>query len=320
MKIFNSLEAITPDFHHTYVTIGNFDGVHIGHQCIFNRIQSEAKQAGAKTAVMTFDPHPKMILHPERRPFYLIATKEEKMALLEKNGIDAAFLIPFSLDFAKTTAQTFVQDILWQHLRVRKVFIGHDYTFGYGKEGNQAFLEKYGQNLGFSVSVIDAVKLSDTIISSTLVRQCILDGEIHKAMTFLGRPYNIKGTVIKGYRRGEGLGFPTANLDPEKVLLPKEGVYAAWIILENQQFDAVLNIGYNPTFSNDHLTIEIHLLDFKEDLYGKTLQVYFVDRLRDEMKFATAEKLALQIRHDVIHAKEVLQQQGRQNDLPLYFT
>jgi len=320
MKIFNSLEAITPDFHRAYVTIGNFDGVHRGHQYIFNQIQSEAGQVGAKAAVMTFDPHPKMILHPERRPFYLITTLEEKMALLEKSGIDAVFLIPFSLNYAKTTAQEFVQDILWQHLHVRKVFIGHDYTFGCGKGGNQAFLEKYGQNLGFSVSVTDAVKMSDTIISSTLVRQCILDGEVHKAMTFLGRPYNIKGTVIKGYRRGSDLGFPTANLDPEKVLLPKEGVYAAWIILESQQFDAVLNIGYNPTFSNDHLTIEVHLLDFKKELYGKTLQVYFIDRLRDEIKFTTSEDLVLQIRQDVIHAKYLLKQQADQDELPLYFT
>jgi riboflavin kinase/FMN adenylyltransferase len=268
---------------------------------------------------MTFDPHPKMILHPERRPFYLIATLEEKMALLEKSGIDAVFLIPFSLDYAKTTAQTFVQDILWQRLRVRKVFIGHDYTFGCGKEGNRAFLERYGQNLGFSVSVIDAVKISETIISSTLVRHCILDGEVRKAMIFLGRPYNIKGTVVKGYRRGNDLGFPTANLEPEKVLLPKEGVYAAWAILENQRFDAVLNIGDNPTFSNDRLSLEVHLLDFQEELYGKTLQVYFVDRLRNEVKFTTAEELAAQIRQDVIHAKELLQQ-ARQDNLPLYFT
>ena len=319
MKIFNSLEAITPDFHHAYVTIGNFDGVHAGHRYIFNQIQSEARRAGAKAVVMTFDPHPKMILHPERRPFYLIATLEEKMALLEKSGIDAVFLIPFSLDYAKTTAQTFVQDILWQRLRVRKVFIGHDYTFGCGKEGNRAFLERYGQNLGFSVSVIDAVKISETIISSTLIRHCILDGEVRKAMTFLGRPYNIKGTVVKGYRRGNDLGFPTANLEPEKVLLPKEGVYAAWAILENQRFDAVLNIGDNPTFSNDRLSLEVHLLDFQEELYGKTLQVYFVDRLRDEVKFTTAEELAAQIRQDVIRAKELLQQ-ARQDDLPLYFT
>jgi len=320
MKIFNPLETVTPDFHQAYVTIGNFDGVHIGHRYIFNLIQAEARQMDAKAVVMTFDPHPKMLLHPERRPFYLITTLEEKMALLEKSGIDAVFLIPFSLDYAKTTAQAFVHDFLWQHLHVRKVFIGHDNTFGCGKEGNQAFLEEYGQRLGFSVSVIDAVKMSDTVISSTLVRHCILDGEVGKAKIFLGRPYNIKGTVVKGYRRGNDLGFPTANLDPEKVLLPKEGVYAAWIILENQQFDAVLNIGHNPTFSNDHLTIEVHLLDFKGELYGKTLQVYFVDRLRDEIKFTSSEELVQQIRQDAIQAKDLLKQQPCHDDLSLYFT
>ncbi|MDR2861146.1 MAG: bifunctional riboflavin kinase/FAD synthetase [Syntrophobacterales bacterium] len=318
MKIFNSVEAITSDFHHAYITIGNFDGVHIGHRCIFKQVQSEARQAGAKAVVITFDPHPKMILHPERRPFYLIATVEEKMALLEEAGIDAVLLIPFSLDYAKITAQSFVHDILWQRLHVRKIFIGHDYTFGHGKEGNQKFLEEYGQSLGFSTSVINAVKMSGTIISSTLIRHCILDGDVRQAMAFLGRPYNIKGIVAKGYGRGNNLGFPTANLEPEKVLLPKEGVYAAWVILENRRFDAVLNIGCNPTFSNDHLTIEVHLLDFREELYGKSLQVYFVDRLRGEIKFTTPEALASQIGQDAALAKKLLNQ-ASQNDPPLYF-
>jgi len=320
MKIFNSPEGLTPDFHHAYITIGNFDGVHTGHRYIFERIQAEARQRDVKAVVMTFDPHPKMILHPERRPFYLLTTLEEKMTLLEKSGVDAVLLIPFSLDYAKITAQSFVHDILWQRLRIGKIFIGHDYTFGRGKEGNQAFLEKHGQNLGFSVSVIDAVKSSDdAVISSTLVRRCILDGEVRKAMTLLQRPYNIGGTVIRGYRRGNNLGFPTANLAPEKILLPGKGVYAAWVIAENRRFDAVLNIGYNPTFGNDHLTIEAHLLDFKGDLYGKNIQVYFIDRLRDEIKFTTPENLMAQIRQDIVLAKDLLKQQSLQ-DLPLYFT
>lgn len=322
MKIFRSLEELTPDFRDAYVTIGNFDGVHVGHRYIFNRIIEEAHQAGSKAVVITFDPHPKMVLHPERRPFYLIATLEEKMALLEEIGIDGVFIIPFSLEYARTTAQSFVCDVLWKSFRVKKVFIGHDYTFGRGKEGKQQLLEDYGKKLGFGVAVIDAVKVGDLIISSTLIRNLILDGKVEMTADFLGRPYNLRGTVVQGYRRGTGLGFPTANLVPEKVLVPRTGVYAAVVVLRDERYAAVLNIGFNPTFGNDEMTIEVHLLDFKGEIYGETLQVYFIDRLREERSFASPEELALQIQKDVVLGKERLKPYlpgGEKNDLPLPF-
>jgi len=322
MKIFRSLEELTPDFHDAYVTIGNFDGVHVGHRYIFNQIIEEARRVGSKAVVITFDPHPKMVLHPERRPFYLIATLEEKMALLEEIGIDGVFLIPFSLEYAKTTAQSFICDVLWKHFRVKKVFIGHDYTFGRGKEGKKQLLEDYGKELGFEVTVIDAVKVEDMIISSTLIRNLILDGQVGMAADFLGRPYNLRGTVVQGYRRGADLGFPTANLLPEKVLVPRKGVYAAVVVLREERYAAVLNIGFNPTFGNDEMTIEVHLLDFKGDIYGETLQVYFIDRLREERPFASPEDLALQIRKDVILGKERLKPYlpgGEKSDPPLPF-
>ena len=322
MKIFRNSEEITPDFHNAYVTIGNFDGVHVGHRYIFNQIIEEARWVGSKAVVITFDPHPKMILHPDRRPFYLITTPQEKMALLEEIGIDGVFLIPFSLEYARTTARAFICDVLWQHFRVRKVFIGHDYTFGYGKEGNQQLLENFGKELGFDVAVIDAVKVRDTIISSTLIRNLILEGRVKDAADFLGRLYNLKGTIVKGHQRGGGLGFPTANLAPEKVLIPRTGVYAALALLNGVRYAAVLNIGYNPTFGNEELAIEVHLLDFKGEIYGETLQIYFVERLRNEVRFASSEELVRQIQQDVAQGKALLAPYlpgGEKNDLPLPF-
>ncbi|MBN1547103.1 MAG: bifunctional riboflavin kinase/FAD synthetase [Syntrophaceae bacterium] len=322
MKIFRTLEEITPEFHDAYVTIGNFDGVHVGHRYIFNQIIDEARRVGSKAVVITFDPHPKMILHPDRRPFYLIATLEEKMALLAEIGIDGVFLIPFSLEYAQTTAQSFICDVLWERLRIKKVFIGHDYTFGRGKEGKKQLLEDFGRKLGFDVAVIDAVKVGETIISSTLIRNLILEGRVREAADFLGRPYNLKGHVVKGYRRGKDLGYPTANLTPEKVLVPRTGVYAAIVLRRHTRHAAVLNIGYNPTFGNNELTIEIHLLNFTGEIYGETLQVYFVERLRDEVRFASPEELVRQIQRDVSQGQEVLRPYllgGEKSDLPLPF-
>lgn len=322
MKIFRNSEEITPEFHNAYVTIGNFDGVHVGHRYIFNQIIEEARRVGSKAVVITFDPHPKMVLHPDRRPFFLITTPQEKMALLEEIGIDGVFLIPFSLEYARTTARSFICDVLWQHFRVRKVFIGHDYTFGYGKEGNQQLLENFGKELGFDVAVIDAVKVRDTIISSTLIRNLILEGRVKDAADFLGRLYNLKGTIVKGHQRGGGLGFPTANLAPEKVLIPRTGVYAALALLNGVRYAAVLNIGFNPTFGNEELAIEVHLLDFKGEIYGETLQVYFVERLRNEVRFASPEELVRQIQQDVAQGTALLKPYlpgGAKSDLPLPF-
>ncbi|NLN60496.1 MAG: bifunctional riboflavin kinase/FAD synthetase [Deltaproteobacteria bacterium] len=322
MEIFKSPKDISSEFRDAYVTIGNFDGIHVGHRYIFNQIITEARSVNAKAVVITFEPHPKMVLHPERRPFYLIATLEEKMALLEEIGIDAVFLIPFSLDYAQTTARAFICDVLWQHFRVKKVFIGHDYTFGRGKEGNQELLEKFGKDLGFEVTVIDAVKVGDRIISSTLVRNLILAGEVKEAADCLGRPYNLGGTVVRGHQRGGDIGFPTANLEPEKVLIPRTGVYAAVVLLQDVRYAAVLNIGYNPTFGDSEMTIEIHLLDFDGDIYGKALQVYFIDRLRDELRFPSAEELVRQIRQDIAIGKTLLKPYlsgGEKDDLPLPF-
>ncbi|MDD5168411.1 MAG: bifunctional riboflavin kinase/FAD synthetase [Syntrophales bacterium] len=307
MDIIRGYEAIPQKLHGAYVTIGNFDGVHLGHQYIFRKLVDEAHATGSRAAVITFEPHPKMVLHPERKPFYLIATLQEKIDLIAQQGIDALILIPFSFEFAATTAEEFVRHILWDKLRMKKIMIGHDYTFGRGKEGNEAFLKAFGEKLGFTVEVMNAFRIGDVIISSTLVRNTILAGNVKKAATYLGRPYNLVGTVVEGHHRGAGLGFPTANIEPEKVLIPAGGVYAAMIRLGGKTYRAVMNIGSNPTFGDNQQSIEVFLLDFHEDIYGKPLEILFIDKLRDEMKFPTPQALIEQIRSDVSRAKEILQ-------------
>ena len=201
MKVINSIQDIPQELHGSVVTIGNFDGVHLGHQAIFRQVIEEAHKANRQAVVITFDPHPKMILHPERRPFYLITTIEEKIALIAETGIDALIVIPFSLTFAGTTAGEFVSDILWDGLKISKIIIGHDYTFGKNKEGNEAFLAAHGEKLGFGVEAIHAFRIKETIISSTRVRNALLDGQVRLASEWLGRPYNLVGTVIHGHQK-----------------------------------------------------------------------------------------------------------------------
>lgn len=306
MEVIRDHEAIPPKLQGAYVTIGNFDGVHLGHQYIFRKLAGEAHAAGRHAVVITFEPHPKMIIHPDRKPFYLITTLEEKIALIGRQNMDALILIPFSLEFAKTTAEEFVCRILWEKLHLRKVVIGHDYTFGRGKEGNEAFLKAFGEKLGFVVEVMNAFTIGDVIVSSTRVRNAILAGDVKTAAAFLGRPYNLTGVVVEGHHRGGGLGFPTANIESEKVLIPAGGVYAALVNLEGHRHRAVLNIGINPTFGDNQQTIEVFLLDFQERIYGKTLEVLFIEKLRDEKKFADPEELIHQIKDDVSKAKEIL--------------
>ncbi len=208
MKVLRGYKGVSDEFKGAVATIGNFDGVHLGHQQIFRKIVQEARQCHSKSVVITFDPHPKSVLHPEKRPFYLLTTLDEKLKLIESLEIDGVMLIPFSLEFSKTTATDFVCRILWEQLRIKKIFIGHDYTFGRGKEGNEEFLARSGKKLGFRVDVTNAVKVGDIIISSTRIRNAICDGDVRLAGSLLGRPYNLKGSVAAA-TSGAHSSFPT---------------------------------------------------------------------------------------------------------------
>ena len=306
MIVFKAIDDITKDFRASYVTIGNFDGVHLSHRHICSKLAGEARDAGAKSLVITFDPHPKMILHPEIRPFFLITTLEEKLGLLEQCGIDATLIIPISPEYAKTTARQFVYETLGQKLAIKKIIIGHDYTFGQNKKGNDAYLIASGQELGFNVEVIDAFKVGKDIVSSTLIRNLILQGKVEEAAKLLGRWYNVAGNVVAGFGRGIKLGFPTANIDPEKELLPPTGIYAAIVEVEQKHYMTALNIGEKPTFADYTFTFEAHLLNFECDLRGKRLNTEFVEKLRDIIKFDSPQTLKKQIATDVEKVRKLL--------------
>ncbi len=306
MMVFRGTQEITEDFRGSFVTIGNFDGVHLSHRHICRKLASEARDAGAKSLVITFDPHPKMILHPDIRPFFLITTLEEKLDLLEDCGIDATLIIPFSPDYAKTTAREFVYETLGRKLAIKKIIIGHDYTFGQNKEGNDAYLISAGKELGFEVEVIDAFKVGEDIVSSTLIRNLILKGNVADAAKLLGKWYNVEGPVVAGFGRGIKLGFPTANIETQKELLPPAGIYAAFVEVEQKRYMAALNIGAKPTFADYTFTFEVHLLDYDGDLRGKRLNTEFVEKLRDIVKFDSPEMLKKQIAADVEKVREIL--------------
>ncbi|MDO8723540.1 MAG: bifunctional riboflavin kinase/FAD synthetase [Syntrophales bacterium] len=308
MKVIKNIEdrESLSEFSGSFVTIGNFDGVHLGHRHIIKKLIKEAREDNRKAAVITFDPHPQMVLRPEKRPFYLITSTDEKLKLLEDLGVDAVILIPFSLEFAKITAPDFVCRILTDRLQIKKIFIGYDYTFGKGKVGNASFLVDFGKKLGFDIAIINAVSADDNIVSSTRIRNAILDGNVNAVIVPLGRPYNLGGTVVEGKRRGGALGFHTANIRPDKVLIPAHGVYAVIVHLAGTRYGGVLNIGVNPTFGEEKFSMEVHLLDFSEDIYGKTLDILFIDRMRDEEKFADPGKLVEQVKIDIEKAKTIL--------------
>ncbi len=305
MHVIRSNDAIPPEVRGSVATIGNFDGVHRGHQKIFEELIEEARKAEAPSLVITFEPHPKKIIHPERRPFFLLTPLEEKLALIEACGIDAVVVITFDDDFAETTADEFVESILWNRLAIKKLFIGYDYSFGRGRRGNADFLRDRGARLGFEVEQVGAVTIDDQVMSSTNVRLSILEGNVRLVSRMLGRYYDVSGTVVQGYQRGRGMGFPTANIQSDKVI-PRVGVYVIYAVIDGKRYEGVLNIGFNPTFNNDELSIEGHLLDFQGDIYGKKVTILFVERLRDEMKFPGPKELMEQIAKDIERGKEIL--------------
>jgi riboflavin kinase/FMN adenylyltransferase len=307
MEVIRGLDRIPAKYECSVVTIGNFDGIHLAHQGLLNKVAEEARKRQCTGVVLTFEPHPQKVLHPERRPFYLLTTLEEKLGLIESLGIDAVILIDFTPEFSKTSAESFVRSILWDKLHLEKLIIGHDTAFGSRKSGNKDFLQSMGRSLGFEVEAIDAVQLDGIVVSSTSVRSALQEGDVRRAMKLLGRPYNLSGVVVKGFKRGSEIGIPTANIESEKELVPSLGVYAVVVDMSGIRHPGVLNIGYSPTFGDNQLTVEVHLLDFpREELYGKALNVLFIDRIRDEMKFESPKELVKQIERDIERAKELL--------------
>jgi riboflavin kinase/FMN adenylyltransferase len=300
------LDALRAPLTNPVLTIGNFDGVHRGHLALFEKVKARAAAIGGQSAVMTFDPHPLRIMKPGNGP-PLITPTEQKLSLIEQAGIEVIFCIPFNKTFAAISAEAFVKDILVGRVGIREIVVGYDYSFGHNRRGNIHMLREMGRDLGFFVHVVEPVRVQDTLVSSTMIRRLVLEGDLTTTRGLLGRNYQISGTVVKGKNRGGRLlGFPTANLRPVDALIPKQGVYAVTVLVDEGLHDGVTNIGYNPTFGDAALSVETHLLDFSGDLLGKTIRVNFIQRLRDEKTFPNVEALSAQIGLDIIEARRLL--------------
>lgn len=293
------------------LTIGSFDGVHLGHQALIRSLVNEAHQRpqAFRAAVVTFFPHPSVVLRG-RRPSFYINTPEEKAELFASLGVDVTVTHPFNHDVANITAADFVKQ-LQAALDFKELWCGADFAFGHNREGTVAWLKEYGGRHGFSVRVIEPLLLGDKVISSSRVRQVLADGNAGEAADCLGRPFQLTGVVVEGSRRGRTIGIPTANLQIwDEQAYPARGVYACRAWIGGEAVNAVTNIGVRPTFEADaHPTVEAHLLDFDRDLYGQTLRLDFIARLRPEQKFNGVEELVAQIKRDIENAKQILNAQ-----------
>jgi riboflavin kinase/FMN adenylyltransferase len=304
--VFHDLPPGQAPFPRTVVTIGNFDGVHLGHQAILGRVLKRARELEAQAVAVTFEPHPLKVLRPGL-DLPLLTTPEQKIARIEASGLDAVVVLPFTPEFAGLPAREFVQRYFLERLRVREVVVGHDYCFGRGREGNIDLLKEMGRVHGFSVQVVWAVEVEDAVVSSSLIRAMLRLGKVEEAARLLGRNYEVAGRVVKGKGRGGAiLGIPTANIRPANELLPGTGVYAVRALRAGRNLLGAANIGACPTFENGEFSLEVHLLDFSGDLYGEDLQVEFVARLRGERRFPSIEALAAQIHADITAALRTL--------------
>lgn len=302
MRIFNDTHTLPP-FQNAIVTIGTFDGVHLGHQKIINRLKELKLQQGGEVIVFTFDPHPRKVLFPEQRDLKLITTTEEKCELLQQFGVDNVLVYPFSTSFSQMPARDYIFDVLVKALQTKTLVIGYDHRFGANREGNIQTLKELSSLGIFNVEEIPAQEINQLNVSSTRIRKAIEDGEVTIANDFLGYNFFINGIVVKGKQLGRTIGYPTANLfiaDKNK-LIPKMGVYAVNVYHKNTHYKGMLNIGTNPTTDTDNIIkVEVNIFDFDKDIYGEALKVEFVKRIRDEEKFANLDELKLVIARDKI--------------------
>ncbi len=287
------------------VTVGNFDGVHLGHQRMLKGVSERARELGLPAVVVTFDPHPLKVLHPERAP-KMLQTARQRGEAIAACGIDTMILVPFTRDFSLTPAADFVRDLLVRRLEAREVHVGEHFVFGREREGNLDLLSRIGAEGGFSVVGIRDVSDATGPISSTRIRGALLSGDVEGAAALLGRPYALDGLVARGDKMGRRIGFPTLNLQSENELFPKDGVYATTVFIESfeKTFPCVTNVGRRPTVYEDFATtVESHLLDFSSDVYGDRIRLAFLARFRDEKRFPSLVELTAQIRRDVEAAR-----------------
>jgi riboflavin kinase / FMN adenylyltransferase len=298
-----------------YLTIGNFDGVHLGHRRIVESLVGDARKGGGQAVVVTFDPHPRCILDPDNCPASL-TTLDEKHDLLARAGVDELVVLEFTRDLSLWSAEHFCEQLLTAFPGLRRMWVGYDFALGHQRRGDVGFLRNWGSGHGFDVMTMDQQAVDGTPVSSSHIRRALLDGDVTAAARLLGRPYFLDSWVQHGAKRGTRLGFPTANLaiTPNKCL-PARGIYAMWVLVQGEWQAAATSVGYNPTFGGDHLTVEAYLLDFTGDIYRERLRAAFIARLREERAYPTAAELSAQIERDVGAARRELEKHPAPTEL-----
>jgi riboflavin kinase / FMN adenylyltransferase len=293
----------------TVLTVGSFDGVHAGHKVLINTVLDKSAALNARSVIVTFDPHPREIINPGASGIKLLSTLEERSELLADLGIDEMIVIPFDRDFSLLTSEEFVRDIIWKKIGLTEFVIGYDHQFGRNREGTIETVQRLGRELGFDTHIVSKQEVGDKTVSSTVIRKAIqAEGDMKIAATLLERMYILNGTVVHGEKRGNKIGYPTANIHPEnpKKIIPKRGVYAVWIRVGGEYYGGMMNIGIRPTFEGSSETLEVHIFDFDENIYGVEVQVQFIDRIRDERSFSGIEELKKQLDSDQKAVQKVL--------------
>lgn len=316
MKIFHGTDNANIS-RPTVLTLGVFDGLHLGHQEIMRKVVGRSKAVGAVATAITFDPHPRAVLHPDSAP-PLLQTLDQRLANLEVLGIEQTIVIPFTVEFAGQPAENFLADIIHDRLQAKEVYLGKGFAFGKDRGGNIELLRSMSEKLGFIADEVDEVQLRGMRISSSKIRKLLADGCVNLARRMLGRPYGVEGVIIRGNRRGHTIGFPTANLKPHNRVIPRYGVYATATLIDGSWRKSITNIGVRPTFESDaDPSIETFVFDFDGDLYGDVLRVRFLHRIRDERKFNGIDELKAQIEKDSNRARNYFRHQGVKNMLEL---
>jgi len=305
MEIILGIEKIARPFRNPVVALGNFDGIHLGHQCIFQRTKREASKVGGESIAFTFEPHPLKVLYADDCP-PLITPFKKKMMLIESLGLDVVICAAFTKEFSAMPAREFVKSILVDRIGTQRIIVGYNYSFGQGRRGGVEDLKNYAQEFGFQVTVVSPVRVGNQTVSSSTIRTLIQNGEMAEAAGLLGRHFMVIGKVIWGTARGRLLGVPTANVEILNELYPKNGVYAVDVQIEKKTYPGVANVGVNPTFGGDRFSVEVHIFDFDRSIYGEEIQVTFIERIRGETAFETPDALVKQIRRDMDHARQIL--------------
>lgn len=287
----------------TYIALGSFDGLHKGHMTLINKVVDEAMADGLKSAVYTFKNHPLTVAKPELAPKLLMDTKQ-KIHLLKSKGVDITIFVSFTMKYMQTSAEDFIKNLIHEY-NAKGFVVGFNYKYGYQNKGNVDTLREMSLKYGFKLFVLDAALSNDDIISSTRIRNLILKGKMKEANKLLFEPFMIRGTVIGGKKLGRKLGFPTANMSYDtKYVIPKTGVYHTNIIVKGKQYNSITSVGYNPTVNGESLSIESYILNFDEEIYGEEVQLYFIDYMRDEIKYETLDLLIDQLKLDEEYASK----------------